>query len=110
MGSDCQSRPDGMHMDHDGPGRSPASPTGAISRLIPLRDDLGRALRVEQLPDEQVRADLAPGLLLVGSVGPLDLDVLVADRAHDEARPSVVAAELLAKRGIGDSESKWPQG
>jgi hypothetical protein len=64
---------------------------------------------MEQLPHEQVRPDLTPTLLLVGRVGAFDLELLLADRARDEARPHVVAAQLLAKRGIGDSESYWPQ-
>jgi hypothetical protein len=64
---------------------------------------------VEELPHEQVRADLAPGLLLVRCVRPVDLDLVLVDRAHAEARPRVVAAELLAERGVGDSDSKGPQ-
>jgi hypothetical protein len=57
-----------------------------------LPDDLARTRRVQELPDEEMRADLAAPLLVVGRVRALDEEVALAGRAHGEARPHVVAA------------------
>jgi len=64
---------------------------------------------MEERPDEQVRRHFTPLLILAGRVGPLDLELTIADRAHGEARAYVVGAQLLAQRGTGDSESYGPQ-
>jgi hypothetical protein len=64
---------------------------------------------VQQLPHEQVSGRFAPALLLGGRVWSFDLQLAIADRAHDEARARVVGAQLLEQRGVGDSESHGPQ-
>jgi hypothetical protein len=65
-----------------------------------LADDLARSIRVQDLPDKEMRLDLPSGLLLVGGVGPLDVQLPVADRAHGKAGARVVGAQLLAQRGV----------
>lgn len=64
---------------------------------------------MQELPHKQMRGDLAPPLLLVGRVLTLDVELPLPDRAHGEARARVVCAQLLAQRGIGNSESYGPQ-
>lgn len=64
---------------------------------------------MEERPDEQVRFDLTSALLVARRVGPLDIQLTSPDRPHGEARARVVAAQLLAQRGIWDSESYGPQ-
>lgn len=64
---------------------------------------------MEELPHQEVRGDLATGLLVVRGVGALDRELATAQRAHGEARARGVRAELLAQRGIRDSESYGPQ-
>ena len=55
---------------------------------------------MQNLPDEEMRLDFPSGLLLVGGVGPLDVELPVADRAHGKAGARVVGAQLLAQRGV----------
>jgi len=51
---------------------------------------------MQELPHQEVRLDLAASLVVVRRIGPLDGELAVAQRAHGEARPRIVVAELLA--------------
>jgi hypothetical protein len=64
---------------------------------------------VEDGPDEQVRPDLAPALLVVGRVREIDDELPGADRARGEARAREVLEELAEELGIPDLDSDGPQ-
>jgi hypothetical protein len=72
-------------------------------------DDVARVLRVEDRPDEQVRSDLAPPLLVVGRVGQVDDELRGPDRARGEARAREVLAELAEELGVPDLDRDGPQ-
>src|SRR5687768_9146824 len=72
-------------------------------------DDVARVLGVENRPDEQVRRDLAPSLLVVGRVGQVDDELRGADRARGEARAREVLAELAEELGVPDLDRDGPQ-
>jgi hypothetical protein len=64
---------------------------------------------VEDGPDEQVRPDLAPALLVVGRVREIDDELPGADRVRGEARAREVLEELAEELGIPDLDSDGPQ-
>jgi len=75
----------------------------------PSGDDVARILRVEDGPDEQVRTDLAPALLVVGRVREVDNELPGADRTRGEARARKMLEELAEELGIPDLDSDGPQ-
>jgi hypothetical protein len=79
------------------------------SRNADSGDDVARVLRVENRPDEQMRPDLAPSLLVVGRVGQVDDELRGADRARGEARAREVLAELAEELGVPDLDRDGPQ-
>jgi hypothetical protein len=64
---------------------------------------------MHRAPDDQVKLDLAPVLLLARRVGTPGLDRVLVETIRDESRPLEVLAEFGDESSVTKSDSHRPQ-